>query len=660
MEKLMAGKLTTRGKAWRAFVALALLATTLAGAPSQLGAQGAEAEQFVQITVENLQGEDGFFFTEVWAGLHNGDFDLFDSNEDVSPGLEVLAEDGDPANLASEFAQPGRLQTTVGNTPIFPGSEHEAFIEVVDASAYRYLSFASMMLPSNDVFFGNEVQDAYELFDAEGEFGGPVTIQITEGDLYDAGTEENNVMGLPFVPAADGTTATDTTDGATSLTDGLAPYVDAVTAPGTTIAAALAADEPVATITIDLVEQVVEEQVHVRVENLQEEDGFFFTEVWAGLHNGVDFDLFNPGEAPSAGLEALAEDGNPAVLQGEFDAPGRLQTQVGPTPIAPGSTHESSIEVINASAYQYLSFASMMLPSNDAFFGNDAPDAYQLFDDAGEFVGPVTIDVTAADLYDAGTEENDVMGLPFVPAADGTTATDTADGIALVTDGLLPYVGAVTAAGTTVGAALAAEEPIAVITVYAGPARTCGDQAVTVNLALGEEPTDDADVILGTDGDDVIAGLGGNDIICGEGGNDSINGGSGNDTIFGGDGDDALRGGRGSDTIYGQDGNDNILGQRGADELHGNDGDDTLRGGNAADSLTGDLGDDILHGNNGADTLSGNNGDDILRGGKKADTLDGGAGLDVNRGDSGTDSCAADPDGLDEINRSCKPPATEG
>ena len=52
----MAGKLTSRGKAWRAFVALALLATTLAGTPSQLGAQEAEAEQFVQITVENLQG----------------------------------------------------------------------------------------------------------------------------------------------------------------------------------------------------------------------------------------------------------------------------------------------------------------------------------------------------------------------------------------------------------------------------------------------------------------------------------------------------------------------------------------------------------------------------------------------------------------------------
>ena len=90
----MAGKLTSRGRAWRAFVALALLATTLAGAPSQLGAQEAEAEQFVQITVENHQGDSGFFFTSVWAGLHDGDFDLFDSGEAPSAGLEALAEDG--------------------------------------------------------------------------------------------------------------------------------------------------------------------------------------------------------------------------------------------------------------------------------------------------------------------------------------------------------------------------------------------------------------------------------------------------------------------------------------------------------------------------------------------------------------------------------------
>ena len=55
----------------------------------------------------------------------------------------------------------------------------------------------------------------------------------------------------------------------------------------------------------------------------------------------------------------------------------------------------------------------------------------------------------------------------------------------------------------------------------------CSGAAVTVDLALGQAPTEGDDVILGTDGDDVINGLDGNDVICGEGGNDTINAGNG-------------------------------------------------------------------------------------------------------------------------------------
>ena len=651
----MAGKLTSRGKAWRAFVALALLATTLAGTPSQLGAQEAEAEQFVQITVENLQGDGGFFFTSVWAGLHDGDFDLFDEGAQPSAGLEALAEDGNPEVLQGEFEQAGRLQTQVGPTPTAPGSTHESSIQVINAANYQYFSFASMMLPSNDAFFGNEAPDAYQIFDDAGEFTGPITIEITEADLYDAGTEANDVMGLPFVPAAAGTTATETTGGIAPVSDGLAPYAEVETAAGTTIADALAGDEPIATITVELVEQVVEQQVHVRVENLQEDGGFFFTSVWAGLHGG-DFDLFNAGEEPTPGLEALAEDGNPEVLQGEFDeVSGRLQTQVGPTPTGPGAIFESSIDVINPAAYPYFSFASMMLPSNDAFFGNENPAAYQIFDSVGNATGPVEIHIFAEDIYDAGTEANNVEGLPFVPAAAGTTATETNDGVLPVTDGLEPYVGAETAAGTTIADGLDAEEPIAKITVYAGTAtRSCGGEDITVNLALGEMPTDGDDVILGTDGDDVIAGLGGNDVICGEGGNDTINAGAGDDIVFGGGGDDTVRAGRGNDTVYGNGGVDTLSGDRGNDTILGNGGDDILRGGNGSDTLYGGFSSDLLLGGNGADDLIGENGDDILRGGKKADTLDGGVGQDINAGDSGSDTCATDPDGLDEVARSCQ------
>jgi len=49
----------------------------------------------------------------------------------------------------------------------------------------------------------------------------------------------------------------------------------------------------------------------------------------------------------------------------------------------------------------------------------------------------------------------------------------------------------------------------------------CDGKPATVNIALGEVPTDDSDVVLGTDGDDDIHG---------DGGDDFANGGDGTDT----------------------------------------------------------------------------------------------------------------------------------
>ena len=108
----------------------------------------------------------------------------------------------------------------------------------------------------------------------------------------------------------------------------------------------------------------------------------------------------------------------------------------------------------------------------------------------------------------------------------------------------------------------------------------CSGAAVTVDLALGQAPTEGDDVILGTDGDDVINGLDGNDTICGEGGNDTINAGNGADNVFGGAGDDTINAGQGRDTVYGQGGDDIIVGGRGKDNLNGGGGDDDIRGNN--------------------------------------------------------------------------------
>ena len=160
-------------------VALAVAATTLGIAAPSL-AQSTEPEA-VQFTFEQLQPDGGFFVTEPWVGLHNGDFDLFDLGERASAGLESLAEGGNTELLGSEFAQPGRLQATIGNGDvqfISPGETIEGSIDIRNPQNYRYFSFASMIIPSNDAFIGNEDPFAYELFDADGNFTGPVTIDI--------------------------------------------------------------------------------------------------------------------------------------------------------------------------------------------------------------------------------------------------------------------------------------------------------------------------------------------------------------------------------------------------------------------------------------------------------------------------------------------------
>ena len=251
----------SRGSRWgRSALAMLLVATTTAGAPAALGAQDSGgAPEAVQFSFEVVQPEDGFFFTEPWVGLHNGDFDLFDNGERATPGLESLAEGGNTEALGGEFAQQGRLQATVGNGEvqfISPGETVNGSIDIINPSAYRYFSFASMIIPSNDGFIGNEDPLAYELFDANGDFTGPVTIELTREDLYDAGTEVNDALGAAgFSLGPTGTDGGQSTDDLTStvgLHTGLSNILGIQTAAGTTVANDLDAGEVIARITVDV------------------------------------------------------------------------------------------------------------------------------------------------------------------------------------------------------------------------------------------------------------------------------------------------------------------------------------------------------------------------------------------------------------------------
>jgi len=150
--------------------------------------------------------------------------------------------------------------------------------------------------------------------------------------------------------------------------------------------------------------------VTVTIENLAPANGNYLTPVFVAFHDG-SYDTFNPGGTASAGLEAIAEDGNTGPITAEFMATGAgsaYATVPGPNgPIAPGDKATLTFVLDGASeAERYFSFVSMVIPSNDAFIGNGNPLAFQIFDNAGNFLG---LDRTVAGtmVWDAGTEVND-------------------------------------------------------------------------------------------------------------------------------------------------------------------------------------------------------------------------------------------------------------
>ncbi len=156
-------------------------------------------------------------------------------------------------------------------------------------------------------------------------------------------------------------------------------------------------------------------EVTVTIENLAPEAGTFLTPFWVGFHDG-DFDVYDRGRPISPGLERLVEDGDTAPFSEEFllSGDGSVDgTILGPEgiggPVDPGETITATFTIdANADTSQFFSYASMVIPSNDAFIANGNPLAHGLFDDNGNFVG-VDFTVLGSQVLDGGTEVNDEL-----------------------------------------------------------------------------------------------------------------------------------------------------------------------------------------------------------------------------------------------------------
>lgn len=228
----------------------------------------ANAEQ-VNVSIENTMGGESFFFTPFWIATHNGGFDSYNGGELASnfPGITALAENGNTAPISDAFSASGAgiaggTQATVaafafdGDAPVFSPGESVSFnLDVGDPTVNRYFSYASMIVPSNDLFIANGNPLTHQLFNELGEFNGPAVIEIYGRDINDNGTELNSATNDAAFSTNDGQSIPEGglirnffTDPGDS--DYINSFLGSTTANGATINAGFGADDLIARITI--------------------------------------------------------------------------------------------------------------------------------------------------------------------------------------------------------------------------------------------------------------------------------------------------------------------------------------------------------------------------------------------------------------------------
>jgi len=137
------------------------------------------------------------------------------------------------------------------------------------------------------------------------------------------------------------------------------------------------------------------------------------------LHDG-GFAAWRIGQPASAGLEVLAESGNPADLIAEADAQAAvIATAAGPGVLSPGESSAVTLEGMVGRAAA-LEIAAMLVNTNDGWAGISGLDLGSLH------VG----DELKADLapYDAGTELNEETAATVPGPAGGGEGLNAADG----------------------------------------------------------------------------------------------------------------------------------------------------------------------------------------------------------------------------------------
>ncbi|MEH0153047.1 spondin domain-containing protein [Limibacter armeniacum] len=153
------------------------------------------------MTGEFLEANTGYvspLAPGVWVIHESGTMPLFEeSAADFGEGLEGLAEDGTPADLLNSVqTKDGVRQSGIFNTPngagnpgpLLPGNTYSF---TFDAEEGDYLSFATMLVETNDLFYA-PMEMGIDLASISTTVATDITSMVM---LWDAGTEVNEFPG---------------------------------------------------------------------------------------------------------------------------------------------------------------------------------------------------------------------------------------------------------------------------------------------------------------------------------------------------------------------------------------------------------------------------------------------------------------------------------
>ncbi len=144
----------------------------------------------VMVTIRNLAPTNSVSFAPLRLGFGNGTFDSFNIGQAAGAAITSIAEGGSGSDWFPAFAaaQPSAILGSVGGA-LLPGTTaSNSFVFDTASANNRFFTFGTMVIPSNDLFLGNDNPAAFQLFNPNGSLAINAITQ-TAGQIWDNNSE---------------------------------------------------------------------------------------------------------------------------------------------------------------------------------------------------------------------------------------------------------------------------------------------------------------------------------------------------------------------------------------------------------------------------------------------------------------------------------------